>query len=324
MSAVTTPQPKRPREEGGLTLAQRDARLAYALLAVPVLIVLAVVIFPLLWNILLSFQSLRLIDLRNLNLFSFTPTLDNYRRVLSSRGFMELLRTTLIYATFGTILPILMGLAAALLARDAFPGRSIWRGFMLFPYIAPIVAVAFVWRIMLNAQFGIVNEWMVDLFGAQRISFLSQRTIDLGMPGLHEFPLALSMVIFFQGWRYFPFSFLFFLARLQALPDNLYEAAEVDGASLTERFWFITMPQLRGVMGTLILLRFIWTFNKFDDIFLLTGGAAGTEIITVKIYDWLFGRSDVGAAAALSIILALILIVLLMIYFRWFFQEDEA
>ncbi|HBY98439.1 MAG: sugar ABC transporter permease [Ardenticatenaceae bacterium] len=322
MSVVTAPS-RRDTGRAGPTMAQQEERLAYALLAIPILIVLGLVIFPVIWNILLSFQRVRLIELQNINFLAFRPTLANYERVIGSRGFLTLLRTTLIYASVGTALPILLGLIAALLARDFFPGRNIWRGFMLFPYIAPVVAVAFVWRIMLNAQFGIINEWSADWFGAQRISYLGQRSIDLGLPGLHTFPLALSVVLLFQGWRYFPFSFLFFLARLQALPDDLYEAAEVDGASLTQRFWYITMPQLAGVMGTLIVLRFIWTFNKFDDIFLLTGGAAGTEVIPVKIYDWLFGRSDVGSAAALSIVLALILAVLLFIYFRWFFVQVE-
>lgn len=323
MAAAAPPQKTAPREST-ITLAQREARLAYVLLAIPVIIILLLVIFPLLWNILLSFQKIRLIDLQNINLFDIEATLDNYTKVVAGRGFWPLLRTTFIYAFFGTALPVLLGLAAALLARDAFPGRQIFRSVMLLPYITPVVATVFVWRIMLNAQFGIVNEWMVNM-GFQRLSFLSQRYLDINLFGWEtQAPLALSMVIFFQGWRYFPFSFLFFLARLQALPEDLYEAAEVDGAVLTQRFWYITLPQLRVVMGTLILLRFIWTFNKFEDVFLLTGGAAGTEIVTVKIYDWLFGRSDVGAAAALSIVLALILAILLFIYFRWFFTDEEV
>jgi multiple sugar transport system permease protein len=312
------------QQQRGPTLAQREARQAYLLLAIPLLIVLLLVVLPLLWNILLSFRQIRLIELRELNLFELDLTLRNYERVVTSRGFWPLLRTTFIYAFFGTALPIILGLIAALLARDAFRGRQIFRSVLLFPYIAPVVATAFIWRIMLNAQFGIVNEWGEDL-GFQRLSYLSQRSVDLNLFGWEvAWPLALSMVILFQGWRYFPFSFLFFLARLQALPEELYEAAQIDGATLTQRFWNITMPQLRVVLGTLVLLRFIWTFNKFEDVFLLTGGAAGTEILTVQIYDWLFGRSDVGAAAALSIVLALILVVLLFMYFRWFFVEEEA
>ncbi len=311
-------------ERTGPTLAQQDARLAYALLAVPVLIILALVIFPLIWNLLLSFRDIRLIELRNLNLFGGPFSLENYRQVVTARDFWPLLRTTFIYAFFGTALPILMGLAAAMLARDVFIGRPFFRAVMLIPYIAPVVAVSFVWTIMLNAQYGIVNEWISDL-GGQRIAFLGQRSTEVTIFGWSfDFPVALTAVIFFQGWRYFPFAFLFLLARLQSIPEEQYEAAKVDGATLTQRFRYITMPHLTVVMGTLILLRFIWTFNKFEDVFLLTGGAAGTRILTVQIYEWLFGRSDVGAAAALSIVLALILAVLLFIYFRWFFTEEEV
>lgn len=308
----------------GPTLAQRDARLAYLLLTVPILLILALVILPLIWNVLLSFREIKLIELRNLNLVRGEFTLDNYEKVVGTRDFWPLLRTTFIYAIFGTILPILMGLAAALLARDVFIGRPIFRAAMLIPYIAPVVAVSFVWGIMLNAQYGIVNHWLSEM-GFTRVAFLGQRSTTLSLFGLEfQWPVALTAVILFQGWRYFPFAFLFFLARLQSIPEELYEASKVDGATLTQRFRYITMPELRFVLGTLVLLRFIWTFNKFEDVFLLTGGAAGTRILTVQIYEWLFGRSDVGAAAALSIVLALILGVMLFVYFRWFFKEEVA
>lgn len=321
-TARSLPPPAAARQ--GPTLAQREARLAYLLLAIPVLIIIGLVIFPLIWNSLLSFREIKLIELRNINLFRGEFTLDNYRKVVATRDFWPLLRTTFIYAFFGTALPIIMGLAAAMLARDVFVGRPIFRAVMLIPYIAPVVAVSFVWTIMLNAQYGIVNHWLSEL-GFARVAFLGQRSTTVNLLGWEfQWPVALSAVILFQGWRYFPFSFLFFLARLQSIPEELYEAAKVDGATLTQRFRFITMPELRFVMGTLILLRFIWTFNKFEDVFLLTGGAAGTRILTVQIYEWLFGRSDVGAAAALSIVLALILAVLLFIYFRWFFKEEGA
>ncbi|MCB0204717.1 MAG: sugar ABC transporter permease [Caldilineae bacterium] len=306
------------------TIAQQEQRLAYKLLAIPIIILIALILFPFLWNIVLSFQSLRLIDLTNLSISDLGFTLDNYARVLGARGFGELLRTTVVYAVFGTILPIVMGLVAALLARDAFPGRQLFRGVMLFPYIAPIVAVTLVWKTMLNAQYGIVNVWLQNIFGMQPISFLSTRSMPVSILGLEiQLPVALTMVILFQGWRYFPFAFLFYLARLQALPEDLYEAGKIDGATLTQRFFKITLPQLGAVTAALFLLRFIWTFNKFDDIFLLTGGAAGTNIITVQIYNYLFGLSNVGAASALSMVLAAILAVLLFIYFRWFYIEEE-
>jgi multiple sugar transport system permease protein len=98
----------------------------------------------------------------------------------------------------------------------------------------------------------------------------------------------------------------------------------VDGATISQRFRYITLPALMPVISVLFLLRFIFTFNKFDDVFLLTGGAAGTEVITVKIVDWLTGRGDVGAAAALGVVLAAILLVLMLAYFKWFYKEDDA
>lgn len=301
------------------SLARGEARLAYAMLAPTVIVVLLVVVLPVLWNLWMSFREVRLVDLQRANLWSFDFSLDNYATVLRGRNFLPIFSTTLIYTIGGALLAILGGLAAALLVNERFPGRNFLRGFLLFPYIAPVVAVAFAWRMMLNAQFGIVNQ-LLD----QPIDFLATRYATLQLFGLEiRWPLALTTVILFEGWRYFPFAFLFFLARLQALPDELYEAASVDGAVPSQRFWYVTLPQLRGVFATLFLLRFIWTFNKFDDIYLLTGGGAGTEIITVKIYDYLTGRNNIGQAAALAMILALFMLILLPLYFRFVAKEDS-
>jgi len=312
------------RERSGPTMAQREQRLAYLLLVVPILVLTLLIVFPFIWNVILSFQEVLLIDLGSLSLRNLSFTLNNYKLVLGTRGFIPLLTTTLIYSVFGTIFPIILGLLAALVARKAFFGRQFFRGMLLFPYVAPIVAATLVWKIMLNAQYGIINVWLQNIFGMAPISFLTTQSVPVEILGFtFRLPVALTTVIFFQAWRYFPFSFLFYLARLEALPESQYEAAKIDGATLTQRFWKITLPQLGAVTGTLVLLRFIWTFNKFDDIFLLTGGCCGTKVITVKIYDYLFGFSNVGAAAALAMVLAAILAVLLFIYFRWFFVEEE-
>jgi multiple sugar transport system permease protein len=309
---------KRSERARGPSLSAGESRLAYAMLSPTVLIVLLIVILPVLWTVWMSLREVRLIDLQRANLWSFDLTLDNYLTVLRGRNFLPIFQTTLIYTVGGALLAIVGGLLAALLVNEPFPGRNIFRGFLLFPYIAPVVAVAFTWRMMLNAQFGIVNQFL-----DQPIDFFSQRFMTLSLLGLEvRWPLALSMVILFEGWRYFPFAFLFFLARLQALPEELYEAAAVDGAVPSQRFWYITLPQLSGVFATLFLLRFIWTFNKFDDIYLLTGGGAGTEIITVQIYEYLTGRSNIGQASALAVVLALFLIILVPLYVRFVAREE--
>ncbi|NWF69136.1 MAG: sugar ABC transporter permease [Chloroflexi bacterium] len=299
------------QHEQRATLRQKIADLAYGLLLPTFVIVFAIVVFPMLWNVVLAFRPILLRDLPTMELFSLDGlTLDNFSRVLSARGFLDTLIRTFIYTITGTLLAILMGLVAALVVKDAFPGLNAVRGFLLFPYIAPIISVVLIWKLMFNAQFGLVNE-VVDALGGRRIDFLSAPAT------------AFTMVILFQAWRYFPFCFLFILARIQAIPDDLYEAAKVDGAAPTQRLWHITLPQLQAVFGTLFLLRFIWTFNKFEDVFLLTGGAANTQLITIEIYDQLFSARNVGASAAVALVLAAVLMVVVVIYFRWFLVEER-
>ncbi len=319
---VEAPPAAPPRRRGRSGLQRREARLAYWLILPAALVVIGLVIFPVVWNIALSLQRIRLIELSQVSFFEFDATLRNFERVIGARTFWEVIRTTFIYTFAGTVLSIALGLWAAIVMQKVFIGRSAVRGLMLFPYVAPVIAVTFVWRIMLNPTFGVVNEWTSGA-GFQRTDFLTRRTgtLDLGL-FQWDFPMALITVIAFEAWRYFPFAFLFILARLQALPKELEEAAMVDGATISQRFLFVTLPQLKAVLSVLFLLRFIWTFNKFDDIFLLNGGAAGTKVITVQIVDWLRGRNDVGSAAALGLILAGILIVFVAIYFRWFYEEE--
>lgn len=312
------------RSDKERTLAQREQRLGWTMIAPAVIVVGALVIFPVLWNVVLSTRRVRLIDLRDFNFFDVDLSLQNYSRVTGVRGFWESIRITFYYSILGTILSIGLGLWAAIVVKKAFLGRSMVRGLMLFPYIAPVIAVTFVWRLMLNPSFGILNRWIIDA-GGNRIDFLGSRDHELSLFGWHvTIPLALTTVILFEAWRYFPFAYLFILARLQAIPSELEDAGLVDGATPSQYFMFITLPQLKGVLSVLFLLRFIWTFNKFDDVFLLTGGAAGTNVVTVQIVDWLRGRGDAGAAAALAIVLAGFLSVAMLIYFKWFYSEEQA
>lgn len=313
---------RRPKRSG---LVRRESRLGVALMLPTVLVIFLLVVLPLVWNIALAFQPARLINIREVSLFGFEPTLRNFEIVLSDLDFWPTLRTTFVYTIGGTVLSITLGLIAALSLQKAFRGRAIVRGLILFPYVVPVVAAAFVWQVMLNPRFGVVNVW-IEALGGNPIDFLGTRSYDISMFGLFTLtvPLALLTVIVFEGWRYFPFAFLFILAALQSQSKEIDEAALVDGATISQRFRYVTLPALWPVISVLFLLRFIWTFNKFDDVYLLTGGGAGTEVVTVKIIDWLTGRGNVGAAAALGIILALILSVTVFIYYKFFYVEEDA
>ena len=287
-------------------------------------VVLAFVIFPVIWNLWLSIKPVTLADLRSLSFVEFNVTLQNFKKVFGDPEFLPVLRTTLIYTISGSALSIVLGLLAALLVHAEFPGRGLVRGLFISPYIAPVVAVTFTWSFILDPQLGVLNWLGVNkgLF-AQPIPFLSQRWWVLNALGMEiRIPLALISVILFEGWRYFPFAFLFILARLQAIPDELYQAASVDGASPFQRFFHITLPQLATVLSTLFLFRFIWTINKFDDIFLLTRGQAGTKVLTIKVYDYAFGEFNIGASSAVAMVLFGILSVFLIIYFRWMLKEE--
>ena len=236
---------------------------------------------------------------------------EHYTIGARNRDFYPMIIRTFTYTIISSLMAIGLGLIAALIANDAFRGRNIFRSFLLFPYIAPVISVAFVWQVLLR-QDGIVNE----LLGTQ-IPFLNTNETWFGVS------VPLIFVIFFQAWRYFPFAFLFLLARIQAIPSDMYEAAQVDGATPSERLWFITLPQLRAVFGTLLLLRFIWTFNKFDDIFLLTGTNPDTKVLPVGIFEALFAENDVGKASSIAVVMAAILGVVLFFYFRYFLVDEE-
>ena len=150
------------------------------------------------------------------------------------------------------------------------------------------------------------------------INFFGQRKVDVSVFGITiEFPVALSMVIMFEIWRYFPLSFLFILARMQSIPADIYEAAEIDGATPFQQFWSLSLPFIAGVSAVLFLLRFIWTFNKFDDIFLLTGGNAGTRTLTVNVYEQAFAISNLGAGAAVAVVIFVFLLIVSIIFIRF-------
>jgi multiple sugar transport system permease protein len=309
--AVAVDRPARKRR----TLTQRDARLGLLLMSPTLLIVLAIVVFPLVCSIIFSFQRLRLIEVGRASLFR-PLTLDNFERVINSGVLWQSLATTFVYTVGSVVLAIGLGLLAAMAVRRPFRGRTLVRAAFLLPYVAPVVAVTFIWKTMLNPQFGIVNQFGQNVLGwDEPIAFLSQATGTLSLFGLAiPVPTALLTTIAFEGWRYFPFAFLFLMARLEAMSGEAEEAALVDGASPWQSFRHIVFPQLVPIIGLLAMLRTIWTFNEFDDIFLLTGGAAGTNVASVQIYNFLTVQRNVGLAAAQSVVMSLVLVGLLAIY----------
>jgi multiple sugar transport system permease protein len=320
----TPPTPSQPTPRRRSVRAKEDARVGLALITPTVVIVVVVVVLPILWTVSLAFQSVRLLNLRTTGILG-DYSLDNFTEVITSPGFIDALTTTLIYSVLGTAGAVGVGLMAAMALRRPFRGRGLVRASLLLPYVAPVVAATFVWSTMLNPQFGLVNHWGTTLLGwDDPIAFLSDGD-DISVFGL-ELPIstALLTVIAFEAWRSFPFAFLFLTARIEAIPGTLEEAATMDGATPLQQFRWVVLPQLMPTIAMLSVLRFIWTFNNFDDIYLLTGGGAGTEVVTVRVFDYLTARGNIGAAAAQALVLAAILAVLVGIYLRVFGRREEA
>jgi multiple sugar transport system permease protein len=273
----------------------------------------------------LSFQRVRLSGIRRLDVFGGEYTWRNFDLLLSSSQFFDVVKTTLLFSVLGTAGAIGLGLIAALLVRKSFRGRGLVRGVMLLPWVAPVVAIAFVWQVLLSPQLGFVNAVGTDVLGwDQPIPFLSQEHGNITVFGLSiGVPTALVVLILFESWRTFPFAFLFILARLQAVSPELEEAAKVDGATPTQTFRYIILPQLMPVIAVLAALRFIFTFNEFDEVYLLTGGGAGTQVLATQVYAFLSARNDVGASAAVAMFMAACLVVMLFFYMRLFGRRGE-
>ena len=240
-----------------------------------------------------------------------TFTLKNFTSLFDGGEFWSVLGVTIFYTVFGTIGALVVGLFAAMLLNKSFRGQGILRGLYLFPYVAPVIAVAFTWVTLFDPFSGSANALLIQMgLSTSAINFFGER------------PIALIMVTVFEIWRYFPLSFLFILARMQAIDSDMYEAADMDGASPFQKFWHLSLPQLLGILSVLFLLRFIWTFNKFDDIFLLTGGNAGTRTLTVNVYEQAFAISNIGAGAAVAVVIFACLIAFSFLFFRYISREE--
>lgn len=299
-----------PRARKFNSLQAKETRLAWILIAPTALIVFGLVLFPAVFSIWISFRN---VGLSNLNDVFNAPFVgfSNYTRVFSDFAFkyhditnMGAAATSIAYSFAATISAVALGLIASLMLNQPFRGRGALRAIFLFSYIAPIVSAAFVWRWMLDPKPSGVINYLLTTAGLidQPVAFLAQRG------------WALVLVILFDAWRYFPFAMLMILARLQAIDKSLYEAAAVDGAKSWAQFRFITLPELRYVLGAIFLLRLIWTFNKFEDIFLLTGGGFGTKVLPILTYEFSFKLFNLGKGSATSMILLVILVIFMVFY----------
>jgi ABC-type sugar transport systems, permease components len=280
-----------------------DEILAYSFLWPSLLILVALLIYPLGDVIRLSFYD------SNLQRETWVG-LGNYAALMEDALFWQAFGQTVVFTAASVALHLVIGLGLALLLNmqlnETF--RSLARGLLIVPWLLAPTVAGMIWVLML-APFGVFNGLLARL-GLIDINFA---TSWLGDPST-----ALGSVTAMNVWRAFPFFMVMLLAGLQAIPKHLYEAADIDGASGLQKFWHITLPQLRGVITTIVLLDSIWTFRAFDPVFVMTGGgpAHSSEVLATVIYFDGFQKLRFGYASAEAMVMFIVLFVVSAIYVR--------
>ena len=277
-------------------------RLLMAFIAIPAVITATLIIVPLLSGISLSFFKIS----------SFNPAatpqfvgLKNIIKVGSSDAFSNAFRNGVVFTATSVLIQVIAAVCIALALNRRFPLRSVVRTAIIIPMLVPTVVVSTIDRYIMNESFGVVSKVTTTL-GFEPIAW--------GTPGM-----VMWHVIGLGVWLWLPFMVLSILAELQSIPRTLYEAARVDGANAVQQFWHVTLPHLASVLGIVILLRSIWTFNNFELIYLTTGGGplGLTETLPILAYRQSFTAFDIGAGASTSTLSFLFLLTLVLVSYRF-------
>ena len=240
--------------------------------------------------------------------------LANFEFIFADRLFWVSFANALYWTFFFVLLQTVLGVGLGLLLHRTLTGISFFRGLLLFPYIVPTVVIALCWQWMLNPEIGIVNQTL------KQTGVISADIYWLSSPGM-----AMWSTILLNVWKYTPFVTICVLARLQTIPLELYDAAKIDGAGTIRRFFDITLPQLAEVLAVVVVFRTSWTFNKFEEIYLLTRGGPGTSTFNLAIYSFeqSIANLKMGVGAATGVVMMFLLFVGSLVYLKLFrFDED--
>jgi multiple sugar transport system permease protein len=287
----------------GVALSRRRRQLrktteSYAFLSPTIILLFVLMIIPIVMVIGYSFQ-----DNVILNKSPEFVGIQNYVEILSDPGFWKATGNTILFTVASVVAHLVLGLAFAMMLNSPLLGRfsrSFFRALYVLPWLFTVAVIAVLWR-MLLAPNGVVN-------------FLLNTDIEwLASP-----QLALGTIIFINIWAGYPFFMVSLLAGLQGIPNELNEAATVDGAGAVQRFWNVTIPQLRPIIVSLVLLDLIWTSQQFALIWMTTGGGPidVTEVLSTFTYKLAFAKYDFSLAATSAVLVLLMSMVLAVFYVR--------
>lgn len=281
---------------------KKNKAFAFGMILPATVCILLISIYPVLNGIYLSFTNYSIL---NMNHSKFVGLI-NFKNILfNSPEFWKILGFTVIYTFATVVFSYLVGMAMALLINMNIPFRGIFRAVLLLPWIIPSVVAANSWLWILNDQTGIINIFLMKIGIINHpILFLSTSV------------MAKVTVIMESTWKNYPFMMLVLLAGLQSIPDELHESACMDGANKVKDFFYITLPMLKAVTITSTILMMIWTFNNFENIYLMTRGgpAKSTMVMSIFSYNTAFYDNKLGVASSISVVMMIIMIILSQIY----------
>lgn len=282
----------------------------YLLLLPALIVMLSVVIVPIVNAVSMSFQSYNLTRPKKIGFIG----LQNYVTLFHDPQFWGSLLRTVIWVVFGVGCQFLFGFLLALILNREFKGRGVVRAVSLIPWVTPGVLIALMWRWMYDGNYGVINDLLMKMgLIRENIAFLSKPAT------------AMPSVIVTIVWQGIPFFALMLLAGLQGISYDLYEAADIDGATGRQKLFYVTIPSLRNTIFVTTMLRIIWVANSVDVIFNMTEGgpAYATQTLSVYIYKKA-SALDMGYASAMAIMLMLVLLLAAIPYLRNTFRDQEG
>ena len=269
----------------------------------PTLIVLLVMTaYPLIFTFVYSFTDYNY--LKGTENASFV-LFDNYVSLFKNGYFQQAVWNTIKFTILAVVLEMALGLLIAVFVNSLKRGQKIRRTLLLLPYLLPAVTVALSWRMMLSANYGIINQFLKGLGLPVSNWFMDTKT-------------AFGTILLIDVWQNVPFVFLLLYASLQSVSENQYEAARIDGAGFFQQFWYITLPNIKGSLALCALLRTIDTFRLFEKVNVLTGGgpAGTTTTITQFLYTYGIKSLDFGFGSAGAIVMTLLVLILSSFYIK--------
>lgn len=296
MAVVAAPRLK--QRQTRLSFSGRQALWGYLLVLPVVFLLVGLVAYPFFYAIFISFTSRVVGDAGE------WVGLDNFRYLIQQATFLQTIRNTIIIVLVSDVLKLAIGLGLALLLNERIKGRGIFRSLVLLPWAMPGFVAFLTWRLLFQPIGGGINLVLFELglHDTGTINWLGQKNS------------ALTAVIIATVWRGFPFWCISFLAALQSVPNELYEAAKIDGASALQRFWAVTLPSIRPVILVVVLLSTIWTANSFENVWIMTQGGPSDATMVFPVLAY-FGMQThrLGEAAAVSVALIPALAILVIV-----------